>query len=314
MNLGPTKLLDLNAMYLERRSDSASPGAPSIPPTGNLGGYFDLYATSSHFAGKMIGESEFAYSTLGLSPFSEQHPVMTRVSARGEWDKSAYGVAFKSFGGGFVPLIGAKVENPRDESQFWAEYDFGLFRFKGTAGATRESNPATSQVTITKTTGASFSLAKPNWNASLSSSYSLIGQADAADQGSAAFANIFSVSYRPASYFTIEPNWGFKREWDLTDGLASDTPSGGLALSWTPVQDLQLTGRASYLKNLSIDPLKEPIAVHAGAALAWKVGKSFLGDQSLSFQVEYKDQIHATPSIEAAANLTASIQFKVAGF
>jgi len=315
LNLGPRKLLELNALYLERHGvNGARTGALSTPPAGNLGGYFDLFATSSHFAGKLIGEGEFAYSALGLSALGEQRPVMTRISARGAWAKSAYGVSFKSIGSGFVPMTGVKVESPRDESQIWAEYDFGLFRFKSAACETWERNSTTSQITLTKTTGTSFSLAKPNWNASLTSSYTLIGRADTADQGSAAFANLLSVTYRPATYFTIEPIWGFKREWDHADGFASETPSGGLALSWTPDRDFQLTGRASYLKSLSIDPLKEATGVQAGAALNWKVAKTVLGEQSLSIQVDYKDQIHSNASTKVAANLTALVQFKVAGF
>jgi hypothetical protein len=51
-------------------------------------------------------------------------------------------------------------------------------------------------------------------------------------------------------------------------------------------RDLQLKGRASYARGIGEDPLKDLSSVNIVAALNWKIGSSFLGEQSLSFQVE----------------------------
>jgi len=47
----------------------------------------------------------------------------------------------------------------------------------------------------------------------------------------------------------------------------------------------------------------------------WKLGPSFLGDQSVSFQLEYKTDVRPHVLVQSPqANLTGMLQFKLAGF
>jgi hypothetical protein len=300
---------------LEKRREDSAPAAFLNPPRATQWGkYFDLFAVSSQFSGKLVGESELAYSTLGLSTLPEQQPIMTRLGLKGSWGKVGYGISYRAFGSGFVSMSGANVEHPRDEKQLWAEYDFGLFRFRGAGGETWEKHSATHHLTLTRTAGGSLNLAKPDWNASLSSSYSEIGQEESLSRKTLAFTNGVALAYRPVGYLTLEPNLGFKQEWDPITGLKTDTPSAAFALACTPSQNFQLTARTSYAKGVSDDPLKDASTVNTAASLNWKIGKSFLGEQSLSFHLDYRNELRPNLPANSQENLTGMIQFKIGGF
>jgi hypothetical protein len=314
LELGP-KLVELRATYWERRQEEGLPiGGLSDPDATKWGRYFDLFAKSSRFDGRLVGESELAYSALGFSSLTEQHPIMSRLGVNGRWDKAGYGVSYRSFDRGFVTLAGAKVEQDRDESQLWGEYDFGLFRLRGAAGETWEKNSATNGLTLTRTASTSFHLAKLNWSALFSSSYSWIGHGEESSDKTFAFANGFALVYRPASLFTIEPNANFTQEWDRATQLKTDIPSVGLVLAYTPFRDLQVIGRASYTRQMSDDPLKHASIVHGTAGLSWKIGKSLFGEHSVSMQFEYKNESRPTLPDNQQSNLMGSVQFQIARF
>lgn len=313
LELGP-KLVEVRATYWEKRQMENLPlGSLSDPDATKWGRYFDLFATSSQFNGRLVGESEVAYSALGYSSLTEQQPIMSRIGVNGRWGKTGYGVSYRSFGRGFISLAGSKVEHDRDESQLWGEYNFGLFRLRGAAGETWEKNSLTNELTLTKTAATSFHLVKPQWSALYSSSYSWIDHREESRK-TLAFANGLSLAYRPATLFTIEPNVNFKQEWDPVTRLKTDTPSAGLALAYTPFGDLQVMGRASYARDLSDDPLRNASIVNTAAGLNWKLGKSFLGEQSVSMHLEYKNESRPILPDNQQANLTGMLQFKIAGF
>lgn len=314
LEFGP-KLLELRASYWERRQDlSLPPESANDADASNWRKYFDLLARSSQFDGKLVGESEVAYSASGLSPLSEDQPLMTRLGVNGKWGKAGYGIAYRSFGRGFLPLNGTIVEHDRDESQFWGEYDFGLFRLRGAGGETRERDSYTQLLTLTRTAATSFHINKPTWGVLLSSSYSTIDRTQPSAAKSLAVANGLTLVYRPVHLLTLEPNVNFKHEWEPGAGLKTDTPSAGFAWAYTPMREMQLVGRASFSKSLSEDPLRDSSIVNTTAGLNWKLGKSSFGEQSLSLHVEYKNESRAALSDNQHANLTGMIQFKVAGF
>lgn len=298
---------------MERRPEGgALNNSLTNPGPGKVGSYFDLLATASHFGGKLVGESEVAYSTLGISSLSDQKPMMSRVGIRGAWGKAGYGVFYRAFGAGFMPMTGAVVDHARDEKQLWGEYNFGLFRLRGALGESWEDNPAVNQLALTRTAATSFRLERPGWMALLSSTYAATGQGESASLNSRALTHGLSFAYRPASFLTLEPNLNFKQEWDVTSGLRSGTPSAGFTFVWSPYRDVQLTGRASYARGLSEDPSKELSTIDAATGLNWKIGRSFLGDQSLSFQLKYKNQFYANATPDPPGNFTATVRLNVA--
>jgi len=54
--------------------------------------------------------------------------------------------------------------------------------------------------------------------------------------------------------------------------------------------------------------------VNGATALNWKLGKSFLGEPSLSLQLEYKNESRLAIPESQQANFTGSVQFNILGF
>jgi hypothetical protein len=315
LEFGP-ELLELKASYFEKRLNEPA-------PLRSLGDQKDftwwekhanLLAVSSQFGGKLVGEAEAAYSTLGLPSSSDQLPMMTKLGVHGRWGKADYGLSNRSSGRGYASPAGAKIEHARDERQIWAEYDLTLYRVRGAVGEMWEENSETHQLTLTRTTATSIYLSQPGWNVALSSSYSTVANNENLDQKTLAFTHGLSFAYRFTSLLTLEPNMSFKQEWAPITRLKTDTSSAGLGLTYTPSRDLQLIGRASYARDSSEDPLREGSRVNAATVLNWKLGKSFLGEQSLSLQLEYKNESRLVTPDNQQANLTGTVQFKILGF
>jgi hypothetical protein len=310
------KVVEMKALYMEKRAEGAAPTeASSNPNDTNWGRYLGITATTSQFSGKLIGEGELAYSTLGFAGVTDQQrPMMARMTLRGNWDNVGYGVLHRSLGSGFISTAGAKIANDRDENELWGEYDFKIFRLRGTLGELREMNSDTNQPSLTRTAAISLNFARSGWSAFLSSSISTSALGNIHLQESHAFTNGVTLAYRPASFFSIEPNLSFKQEWDQTTGAKTDTPLAGFLLSCTPWSNLQLTGRASYSRGISEDSVRDASTLNTLASLNWKIGKSLGTDQYLSLQVEYRNQ-RANPTVSnPSPNITGMVQLKLLDF
>jgi hypothetical protein len=314
LELGP-KLIQLKGSYFERRqNETALVAAFGEPQPSRWGRYFDLLATSSRFDGKLSGEGELAYSTLGETTAAAQQPLMSRLGLSGRWGKIGYGLSRRSAGRGFVSPTGEKTEHDRDENQIYTEYDFGVFRIRGAAGEALEKNFDTHELTLTRTAATSLYWNRPGWSAIFSSSYSLVGQSEQPGPKTPAFVNGVALVYRPVAPLSVEPSLNFKQEWDAVTRLKTETPSAAFALAYIPMRELQLRGRASYARDLSEDPLKNGSLVNTAAALNWRIGKSLFGEQSLSLQFEYKNESRFALPENSHSNVTGSIQFKINGF
>src|SRR5581483_5725262 len=76
-----SKLLEMKALYMEKHADNAAPPASAS----NFGfcRYLGLTAISSQLDGKLIGEGEIAYSTLGFAGVADpQRPMLARMTLR----------------------------------------------------------------------------------------------------------------------------------------------------------------------------------------------------------------------------------------
>ena len=314
--LGP-KLVEMKALYMEKRASDAAPAPAPVSGADNtaFGRYLGLTATSSQLDGKLIGEGEVAYSTLGFAGVTDQQrPMMARLTLRGNWDKVSYGALHRTLGSGFISTGGATIVHDRDENQVWGEYDFKIFRWRATFGELRETTSDTDQLNLTRTAAASLNFSRPQWSALFTSGYSTSALGKVQPQESRAFTQGLSLAYRPASFFSIEPNFSFKHEWDETRGARTETPLGSVALTCTPWRDLQLISRATYSRSASEDALKEMSVLNTAASLNWKIGKAFGADQYLSFQVEYRNQRANPLTNNSSANVTSMLQWKVLNF
>lgn len=313
LSLAP-KLLELQANYWDRRRAATASGGAEQSGSILQGSYVDMLARSSPWEGKLVGESEVAYSALALSPAGPETPLMTRFGLGGNWDKAGYGFTYRSFGRGFVPLAGARVEHERDESQLWGEYNFDLFRLRGSAGEICETDSVSRQLTLTRTATASFQVNQPAWSLFLSSNYAATERSQPAGGRSFTLANRLAFVYRPAPLLTFEPAVQLSREWEPATGVKSDTPSAGFTLAYAPMREVQLLARASIRRSLGEDLRGDASSIDSAAGLSWKLDKSLFGDGSLSLHLEYKNDSGTALSNDHPANLTGMIQFRLAGF
>lgn len=311
--LGP-KLVEVRASYAERRPPDGVIGAPVLEQAANQPvRYFDLLASSSRFDGKLVGESELAYSGVPATGVG-QLPAMSRLTLRGNWGAANYGASYRNFGSGFVSSTGLKYDNGRDEREAWGEYDFKLFRLKTAMGDLWERRPDNGLISMTKTAVTTVHLNRNGWSALLSSSYSIVDPDETGPDYVEAFSNGLSIAYRPTNFLTIEPAWNVKEERSRLTGLKTDTPSGGVAIVSRPLRDLSLTGRTSYARGFSEDPLKDLSTWNSAASLNWRLGRSFIGEQALSLQFNYSRQLGDSPVSTAATGFNGLIQWKLVGF
>lgn len=307
------KILELRASYWgKRRAESVSID-PDQSPSMLQGGYYNMLARTSPWDGRLVGEGEVAYSALGVSPPLSATPLMTRFGMVGNWNKAGYGLVFRSLGRGFVPLAGATIEHDRDESQIWGEYTFDLFRLRAMADEVSQVDSVSRQMTVTRSATAAFQVNRAAWSLLFSSNYAAIGRSEPAAARSFAFSNRLAAVYRPVQMFTFEPAVQLSREWEPASGTRTETPSAGFTLAYSPLQELQLLGRASVSRRLREDLPQDASSLHTGAGVNWSLGKSIFGDRSISLHVDYKNDSGSSLSNEEA-HLSAMIQFKLAGF
>ena len=311
LNLGP-KVIELKTSYLEKPEENRTVADASN--ASGQGRYFDALATSTLLSDRLVGEGELAYSTLSLAPASEELPKLLRIGLKGKWAGMSYGADYRSVDQGFLFLTGARIDQARDESQLWGEYNFGLLRMRGSLGELRAKAPDTNQLNLTRTAGTSLSFTRPTWSGTLYSNYSVIQQEKAIDQKALAFTNGVSASYRPVNVLTLEPNLSLKEEWDPKTGMRTETPSAVLRLSGAPFQAIQLTGSTSYARGRSEDGLKDIATVSTAADLNWQLVKSSAGERLLSFRIEYNNQLNLNYRSLSQEALTGKLQLKIVGF
>jgi hypothetical protein len=307
LGLGP-KILEFKTLYLERNEENNS--APAGAPRQR---YVDVLATSSQFDGKLVGEGELAYSTLGFSTTSQEPPTMLRLGLKARWQQLSYGADYRSIERGFTLMTGARFDNGRDESQIWGEYSFGWLRVRGSLGELWEKT-ADDQLVLSRTAATSFNFDKAAWSGTWVSSYSLVGQGTGDDRETVVFTNALTASYRPMSFLSIEPHLSFKEELDQRTGSRTETPAVSLAIVCAPLKDFYLSGRASYARSLTRYGLNDSSTANSAAALSWKIGKSAASERFLSFQIDYQNQLYFNSPAASQENLAATVQLKILGF
>ena len=149
--------------------------------------------------------------------------MMARMTLRGNWDKVGYGVLHRSLGSGFISTAETKIVNDRDENELW-EYDFKIFRLRGTLGELREMNAEHESSQPNKNRRHLFEFRPLRMERASQLGYSNNALGEILMQESRALTNGLTLAYRPASFFSMEPNLSFKQEWDQTTGQKSTRP------------------------------------------------------------------------------------------
>ncbi|MGH7826875.1 MAG: hypothetical protein ACREQ7_17095 [Candidatus Binatia bacterium] len=315
LNVGP-QTLRLKTFYLEKREPDD--GFNGISQEGNLRRHFSILATSAFAGSGLAGEGELAYSPLDSMPgqsVSEEWPMLLRLGLRNHWHGLSYGANYRSFGAGFVSLTGARVDQPRNEAEFWGEHSFGPLQIRGSFGESWERFPDATDLRVTKTTSALFNFSRPQWGGTLASSYALAGQGVGLSQENTVLTTMFTGSYRPLGVLSLAPQFGIKEEWDGGTGIRTETPMTGFSIAYTPSRDwFKLTGGTSYTRSFSEDGVKNISTFGATAALDWKLGKLFAGGETLSFNINYNRHLDLSAPGNSRYDFIGMLQFKIFGF
>ena len=199
LEVGP-KLVEVKATYTEQRgSDSVNSAGTNTTSATQSGRYLDLFAPLvSRLTASLSVRAELAYSGVPGAGVGNELPAMSRLTLRGNWGLANYGANYRTFGSGFVSTAGLKFDNPRDEREAWGEYDFKLFRLKGSLGESWERRLDTGELTLAKTAATSFNWKRGDWSAlSFNELFDHRSRRNG-DRQTTAFSNGVSLTGRPS--------------------------------------------------------------------------------------------------------------------
>jgi hypothetical protein len=310
------ELLELKASYLEKREQAADLNGP--PQEGNLRRYLNLFGTSSLGGSGFIGEGELTYSPhdpLQGQCVCNDWPRMLRLGLRNRWGGLDYGGDYRSIDRGFVSITGAVTDQERNEAQLWGERSLGPFRVRGSLGESWEKLWDTNGLRTTRSATASFNFNRSQWGGMFASTYGLVDHRPGLNQETTFLTNSLIGSYRPFSFLTLSPNFSIREEWQQTTGIRTETPRTELMVAYAPFQDLfKLSGGTSFAQSFSADGLSNVRTFGTNAAMDWKLGK-FLGkEDSLSFHLNYNQQLDAVFPSNSHRDLSGMLQLKITGF
>jgi hypothetical protein len=280
--------------------------------------YLNLLATSSPPGGGLQAEGEFSYTMLD-SPKArcgcEEEPRMLRLSLKDRWAGFSFGADYRSLGKGFVFVNGQRIDQPRDEGQFWGEHGLGPFNLRGSVGESWERLADGGQFRLTRTASTTVNFNRPAWNSGWISSFSRVGEGVAPAYDTTVFTQTFTSAYRPINGLSLGSNFTFKQEHNVSTGLRTDSPGAGLTFSYVPLKDrISLTGVTSYARSFSADGSSNTGTVNLLAGINWKLGKFLAKDDVLSFSLRYNRQLDFISPSASHDDFGGMLQLKVAGF
>jgi hypothetical protein len=242
-------------------------------------------------------------------------PKMFRFGLKNRWAGLRYGADYKSIDRGFVSLAGIGTEHTRDESQLWGEHGLGPFNVRGSIGESWEKPLETDGSRVSRGATLAFSLNRPQWGAMLASTYQWVEQRPSPNQEATVLTNTLTGSYRPFSFFSVNPNFSITEERNQSTGVRTGTPRTGLTFAYTPPLDsFKLIGGSSFARSFSADGLNNVRTLGTTAAIDWKLGKFVGEDDILSFNLNYNQQLDFNSSVNSHNSFSGMLQLKVFGF
>jgi hypothetical protein len=315
VNLGQ-QTFQLKTHYIEKREPADADS--SISPADNLRQHFSILATSTFARTGITGEGEIGYSPvhpIAGECMCNEWPMMVRWGLKNRWNGLSYGADYRSLGGGFVPIGGTRIDQPRDEGELWSEHSFGPLKIRGSLSESWETLSEINSLRVTKTASTLFDLKRSRWQGTFLSSYALVEQDGSLEQENKVLTTAFTGSYRPISVLSLSPQIGIKEEWDQNAGIRTETPSAGFTIAYEPYRDrLKLSGGTSLARSFSEDKGKDSSSFGATALVDWKFGKLFAREQILSLNLNYNRQLAFTSPGTSQSDFGGMLRLTIAGF
>jgi hypothetical protein len=158
---------------------------------------------------------------------------------------------------------------------------------------------------------------RSRWELSSYAGYYLSKDKIQSDSKSKIFSSGIKGSYRPTDSMIITPGIGFtseKYDW-FGGGSEYTTPTASLSLSYYPTdRPFSFNVYGYYSRYKGNDGFTDASTLNGSGEMTWKLGKTFLGDQSISLSVGYYNYLDTVYSSSSYKEFSAQVAYKMATF
>jgi hypothetical protein len=155
------------------------------------------------------------------------------------------------------------------------------------------------------------------WGFSINSSYSAGKDKNLGGAGSKILFSEIRGSYNPTKSVSISPSLGFTKEQYRWPGGGLDymTPTSSVSVNFTPPnKPFKFKAYGHYSRNTGNDGFTDANAFNGLAEIAWKLGKTPIGDQSVSLEFGYYNYLNAAFAKSSYNEYSALLAYKIASF
>jgi hypothetical protein len=155
------------------------------------------------------------------------------------------------------------------------------------------------------------------WQLSINSSYSMGKDKNQRDTESKILFSEIRGSYYPTKSVSISPSLGFTKEQYKWTGSGLDymTPTSSLSLNYSPSnKPFNIKAYGHYSRHTSNDGFTDANTFNGLAEFAWKLGKTPIGDQTVSLEFGYYNYLNSVFSESSYQEYSAFLAYKIASF
>lgn len=155
------------------------------------------------------------------------------------------------------------------------------------------------------------------WKLSINSSYSMGSDKNQGDATSRILFSEIKGSYNPIRSISISPSIGFTKEeykWP-GGGLEYMTPTSSLSVDYSPSnKPFKIKAYGYYSRYKSNDGFTDANTLSGLTEFAWKLGKTPIGNQSVSLEFGYYNYLDSVFSKSSYNEYSALLAYKIASF
>lgn len=155
------------------------------------------------------------------------------------------------------------------------------------------------------------------WKLSINSSYSMGNDKNQGDATSRILFSEIKGSYSPNKSISISPSIGFtKEEYEWPGGgLEYMTPTSSLSVDYSPSnKPFKIKAYGYYSRYKSNDGFTDANTLSGLTEFAWKLGKTPVGDHSISLEFGYYNYLDSVFSKSSYKEYSALLAYKIASF
>ena len=155
------------------------------------------------------------------------------------------------------------------------------------------------------------------WGLSVNSSYSMGKDKNQEDTGSEILFSEIRGSYNPTKSVSISPSLGFTKEqyrWP-GGGLNYMTPTSSVSVNYSPSnRPFNVKAYGHYSRHTGNDDFTDANTFNGLAEFAWNLGKTPIGNQSVSVELGYYNYLNAAYSKSSYNEYSAFLAYKITSF